>query len=273
MAMEWLIEARDGGGTVVRFVHSGLLGDNWEAEYNGLSVGDRAYLTKLAVYLKHFAPRTAKHSLFLPGPVTQDSWAAMTAAVGVGADAADGQPARLSVPGIEPADGTVEFVSAPSFVGMRTADAMYMLIHGYNDMAFATAHYFDDRDPAAETQAWQNWLGGLAAQLGNTDRLRSARGRYEPGREVGSQRGRAVQPARQPQAGRAADAQGLRRQRRQAGHRPRPARAGGRDRAHRRALRPRPRHAPGRVPAGVRQRAAAAGRVGTRRRLRRRQQG
>ena len=91
-AFEWLIEARDGGGAVVRFVHSGLLGDDWEAEYNGLSVGDRAYMRKLAVYLKHFAPRTAKHSLFMPGPITKDSWAAMTAAVGVSADAADGQP-------------------------------------------------------------------------------------------------------------------------------------------------------------------------------------
>lgn len=87
----------------------------------------------------------------------------MTAAVGVSADAADGQPARLSVPGIEPADGTVEFVVPPSFVGMRTGAAMYTLIHGYNDMVFATAHYFDDRDPAAETQAWQNWLDGLTA--------------------------------------------------------------------------------------------------------------
>ncbi len=163
MAFEWLIESRDGGGAVVRFVHSGMLGENWEAEYNGLSVGDQAYLTKLAVYLAHFAPRTATNSLFLPGPVTTDSWAAMTAAVGAGADAADGQPARLSVPGIEPVDGTVEFVFPPSFVGMRTDDAMYVLIHGYNDMVFATAHYFDDRDRSTETEAWQNWLSGLAA--------------------------------------------------------------------------------------------------------------
>ena len=162
-AFEWLIESRDGGGTVVRVVHSGLLGDDWEAEYNGLSVGDHAYMTKLVVYLEHFAPRAAKNSLFMPGPITQDSWAAMTTAVGASADAAAGQPARLSGPGIEPVDGTVEFVVPPSFVGMRTADAMYMLIHGYNDMVFATAHYFDDRDPSTETEAWQNWLNGFAA--------------------------------------------------------------------------------------------------------------
>ena len=164
MAMEWLIESRDGGGAVVRFVHSGLLGEDWEAEYKALSVGDSAYLRKLAVYVEHFAPRTAKNSLFLPGPITKDAWAAMTAAVGVGADAAEGQPARLDVAGIEPVAGTVEFVVPPSFVGMRTDDAMYMLIHGYNDAVFATAHYFDDRDPSAETEAWQNWLKGFAGQ-------------------------------------------------------------------------------------------------------------
>src|SRR5580693_7475697 len=62
MAFEWLIESRDGGGAVVRVVHSGLLGENWEAEYNGLSVGDHAYMTKLAVYLKHCAPRRARCS-------------------------------------------------------------------------------------------------------------------------------------------------------------------------------------------------------------------
>jgi Polyketide cyclase / dehydrase and lipid transport len=163
MAFEWLIEARDGGGAVVRFVHSGLLGgEDWEAEYNGLSIGDHAYLKKLAVYLAHFAPRTAKRSMFLPGQITKDSWAAMTAAVGAGAKAADGHPARLTVPGIEPVDGVVEFVGSPSFVGMRTDDAMYMLIHGYNDQMFATAHYFDDRDRSAEAEAWQAWLDTLA---------------------------------------------------------------------------------------------------------------
>jgi uncharacterized protein YndB with AHSA1/START domain len=161
MAMEWLIESRDGGGAVVRFVHSGLLGEDWEAEYDGLSVGDHAYLTKLAVYLKHFAPRTATVSLFLPGPVAKDPWAAMTAALGVGADAADGQPARLGVPGIDPVAGVVESVVGRSFVGMRTDDVMYTLIHGYNGMVFATAHYFDDRDTSAETEAWQAWLAGL----------------------------------------------------------------------------------------------------------------
>jgi abortive infection bacteriophage resistance protein len=53
---------------------------------------------------------------------------------------------------------------------------MYMLIHGYNDMAFATAHYFDDRDPSTETEAWQNWLECGISQL---KRNRAVTSRYE----------------------------------------------------------------------------------------------
>ena len=48
---------------------------------------------------------------------------------------------RLTVPGIEPADGVVKFVGSPSLVGVRADDAMYMLTHGGNDMMFATARY------------------------------------------------------------------------------------------------------------------------------------
>lgn len=162
-AREWLIEGLDSGGTVLRGVHSGLLGDNWEAEYNGLSFGDHAFTAQLAVYLTHFAPLIATGSLFMPGPITEDPWAALAAAVGVSADAADGQPARLSVPGIEPVDGTVEFVVSPRALGLRSDDAMYLLIHGYDGMVAATAHYFDDRDRSTETEAWQHWLSGLDA--------------------------------------------------------------------------------------------------------------
>lgn len=33
-AFEYVIEARAGGTTVLRFVHSGFLGDDWDAEYD-----------------------------------------------------------------------------------------------------------------------------------------------------------------------------------------------------------------------------------------------
>src|SRR6266508_3146575 len=53
-AFEYLVEGREKGSTVVRWVHSGFLGENWEAEYEGLSEGDPMYFDKLRVYLTYF---------------------------------------------------------------------------------------------------------------------------------------------------------------------------------------------------------------------------
>src|SRR5690242_13024269 len=53
MAFEYLIEGRDRGSTVLRFVHSGFLGDDWEQQYDALRDGDPMYLRKLALYLKY----------------------------------------------------------------------------------------------------------------------------------------------------------------------------------------------------------------------------
>ena len=47
LACELLVEARDDGGAVERFVSCSLPGDNWKAQEVGLSVGDRAYLSRL----------------------------------------------------------------------------------------------------------------------------------------------------------------------------------------------------------------------------------
>ncbi len=37
---DYELEEREGGGTRVKYVHSGMLGDDWEAEYEGMSEGD-----------------------------------------------------------------------------------------------------------------------------------------------------------------------------------------------------------------------------------------
>jgi hypothetical protein len=37
MAFEWLVEGRGDGTTVLRLVQSGVLGDDWEAEYDALA--------------------------------------------------------------------------------------------------------------------------------------------------------------------------------------------------------------------------------------------
>jgi uncharacterized protein YndB with AHSA1/START domain len=59
MATEYLIEGRDQGSTVLRMVQSGVLGDNWETEFEAMKVGWDLYLGTLAAYLRHFPGRTA----------------------------------------------------------------------------------------------------------------------------------------------------------------------------------------------------------------------
>ena len=59
MAFEYLIEGREGGSTVLRVVHSGLLGDDWQDEYDALRSGWPFHLHTLQEYLAHFPGRTA----------------------------------------------------------------------------------------------------------------------------------------------------------------------------------------------------------------------
>src|SRR2546422_580674 len=70
MAFEYIIEGREGGSTVVRFVHSGFLaGDDWETEYEALKSGDPMYIEKLAEYLKYLrrGPAGARAGLAVLG--------------------------------------------------------------------------------------------------------------------------------------------------------------------------------------------------------------
>ena len=162
MAFEYLIEGRDGGSTVLRFVHSGLLGDDWEAEYDGLSTGDRMYLLKLATYVANFAGRTSTHNMFLVGPLVADKAAAFAGfaqAFGLAGDVAEGAKTTVAVDGLAPTDGVVAFANVPTYLGVRTADGMYSLIHGYNDAVVVEYHAFnDDVDIQAIEHAWQTWL-------------------------------------------------------------------------------------------------------------------
>ena len=110
MAFEYLIEGRERRQHRAAVRASGFLGDDWEAEYDALSTGDRMYLRKLAVYLKHFAGRTATHLTLVPGPQVPDNdrvWSAFQDAFGLTGTAAEGDKARLSVPGLPADDGVV----------------------------------------------------------------------------------------------------------------------------------------------------------------------
>jgi uncharacterized protein YndB with AHSA1/START domain len=163
MAFEYLIEGRAGGSAVLRVVHSGILGDDWEDQYDALGKGDYMYLRKLAAYLKHFPDRTATYSMLLRGPQVTDqqrAWAEFTSVFGVPETVGAGDRGRLAVQGLAPLAVIVEFAERPTYLGVRTADGLYAFIHGYKDAVVAEYHNFSEAvDEKDIERAWQAWLG------------------------------------------------------------------------------------------------------------------
>jgi uncharacterized protein YndB with AHSA1/START domain len=159
-AFEFLIEGRDQGSTVVRMVHSGFLGDNWEAEYDGLSEGDPMYLDKLAQYLTYFRGQTAT-PIDMHGPQVPDrehAWSVYRNGLGLPGPVALGDQVRLTPRGLPPIEGVVDYLS-PSFLGVRARDGLYRFIYGYDGTVVLGHHLFsNDVDQKETEEAWRSWL-------------------------------------------------------------------------------------------------------------------
>jgi len=161
-AFEYLIEGRDGGSTVVRFVHSGFLGDDWENEYDALRRGWPFHLNTLREYLAHFPGRTAV-PVFGMAPAgdrsPEDVQALLAGALSLTAPIATGARAHGG-PADQPlVDGEVVWADSERF-GVRTADGLYTFHHG-SGIALMFHHLFAPADAPGGTDAelsWQHWL-------------------------------------------------------------------------------------------------------------------
>jgi uncharacterized protein YndB with AHSA1/START domain len=163
MAFEYLIEGRDGGSTALRMVHSGLLGGNWEEEYDALKKGNPLYLRSLAEYLRHFPGRTAVPvAAFGPQQPDQDTvWAGVAQALGLSKDVQEGDPVRLAFGGRE-ITGVVDVALEPSFLGVRTDDALLRFV-GRGGFILTGHHIFAEVDREEEEAAWTAWLAEALA--------------------------------------------------------------------------------------------------------------
>jgi uncharacterized protein YndB with AHSA1/START domain len=163
MAFEYLIEGRDGGSTTLRFVHSGVLTGDWEAQYDALGKGNPLYLRTLAQYLRHFPGRTGVpvHAFGPPQPDQEQAWARMVEALGLGDSVREGDKVHLTAAGQE-IDGVVDTVLMPGFIGVRTDDALLRFTGG-RGMMMTGHHIFADIDEAEAEQAWGAWLTSVYA--------------------------------------------------------------------------------------------------------------
>ncbi|MET7527503.1 SRPBCC domain-containing protein [Streptomyces sp900116325] len=163
MAFEYLIEGRDGGSTVLRIVHSGMLGDNWQDEYDALRRGWPFHLHTLREYLAHFPGRTGI-PVFAMAPSgeqpTQQLRAALTRALSLPSEAAVGARAHAAPSGLPPLDGEVTWADDER-IEVRTADGLYTFHHAPG-IVLMFHHLFGSDTDSAEA-AWQQWLAGLLA--------------------------------------------------------------------------------------------------------------
>jgi uncharacterized protein YndB with AHSA1/START domain len=163
-AMEYLIEGRAGGSTVLRFVHSGFLGDDWGAEYEDMtSHGWDRYLHTLAQYLTHFPGRPGTF-VYAEGPAVaegRDAWAVLTAGLGLPGPVGNGDRVRLTPQGLAPIEGVV-YYAVPGyreFLGVRGSDGLYRFHGGGGHQINVGHHLFAEGVRASDAaEAWQGWL-------------------------------------------------------------------------------------------------------------------
>jgi uncharacterized protein YndB with AHSA1/START domain len=166
IAYEFLIEAQGTGSTVLRAVTSGFLpGDDWEDEYDAMTKGGEMYFRTLVEYLTFFAGRFATPiTAFCQSATDWDRALPMLhQELGLTEPVAPGDRVRFTPEGLTPIDGVVYLVSAHA-LGVRTGDALYRFLRGFDQPVIAAHHLFSrgvDRDQAE--RAWQSWLSRLLA--------------------------------------------------------------------------------------------------------------
>jgi uncharacterized protein YndB with AHSA1/START domain len=171
-ALEYAIEARNGGTAHLRYVHSGILADGWEDQYDAIGGHTDFYFHTLAQYLQHFNGRQVTYigqpSAGIEGPEaagTPDAMDALRAALSVSSDAGVGDAVHASLGGAGTLDGVIDY-STPEFLGVRTADGLYRFFgrNHFGSVVGMSAHVFShDVDAGAREAALKAWLDGVYA--------------------------------------------------------------------------------------------------------------
>jgi hypothetical protein len=166
-ALEFVIEGREGGTTLLRYMHSGIFVDDWDNQYDAVGQHTDFYLHTLAEYLEHFAGRRATYIGDAPQGIeappstaAPDGFERLQRALGLGPGAVEGDDVTLTPEGRDPIEGIVDYRS-PNFIGVRTPDALYCFFgrNAFNHPVGMAIHSFaDDVDPEECKRAWREWL-------------------------------------------------------------------------------------------------------------------
>jgi uncharacterized protein YndB with AHSA1/START domain len=171
-ALDYAIEARGDGTAHLRYVHSGILADEWADQYDAIDGHTDFYLHTLGEYLQHFNGQRVTYvgqpSAGIEGPQaagTPDAMDTLRAALGISAGAAVGDSVRADLGGAGVLDGVIDYLT-PEFIGIRTSDSLYRFFgrNHYGSVVGMSAHVFrDDVDEAAAEKALKSWLDSVYA--------------------------------------------------------------------------------------------------------------
>jgi uncharacterized protein YndB with AHSA1/START domain len=165
-ALDYEIEARDGGTARLRYVHSGILADGWEDQYDAIGAHTDFYLDTLARYLEHFNGRPVTYvgqpSAGIDGPEaagTPEAMETLRAALGIAPDASVGDPVDAALGEAGRLEGVIDY-STPEFLGVRTDEGLYRFFgrNHYGGVVGMSAHLFvegvDAEAREAQLKAW-----------------------------------------------------------------------------------------------------------------------
>ncbi|HTA01341.1 MAG TPA: SRPBCC domain-containing protein [Streptosporangiaceae bacterium] len=171
-ALDYAIEARGGGTAHLRYVHSGILADDWADQYDAVSAHTDFYLHTLGQYLEHFNGRRVTYvgqpPAGIEGPkaaAAADAMDTLRAALGIGSEAAVGDEVHADLGEAGPIDGVIDYLT-PEFVGVRTQDSLFRFFgrNHFGSVVGMSAHVFrDDVDASAAAEALASWLDSVYA--------------------------------------------------------------------------------------------------------------
>ncbi len=152
------------GKSWLRYVHSGVIFEDWDNQYDGAAKHTAFYQHTLGQYVKFFAGKQAAFA-DVQGPATSSSpeaFEAVKAALGIH-DGGAGGHVSVAIAGLGTVDAVVDYLD-PNFVGLRTEDAMIRFFgrNAFGSVVGMTIHLFaDGADAEAAGAAWGAWLNGL----------------------------------------------------------------------------------------------------------------
>jgi uncharacterized protein YndB with AHSA1/START domain len=165
-ALDYEIEARDGGTARLRYVHSGILADGWEDQYDAIGGHTDFYFHTLAQYLEHFNGRSVTYvgqpSAGIEGPEaagTPEAMETLRSALGIAPEASVGDPVSGALREAGRLEGVIDY-STPEFLGVRTDDGLYRFFgrNHHGGVVGMSAHLFvegvDAETREAQLKAW-----------------------------------------------------------------------------------------------------------------------